>query len=299
MTVAVIVPNAVAAGAPYTVHRQFRSEGRFTALLTNGRDIAFFRSGTAIRLRRAGGGEVTLTAPCNPKYSPVVLDESFLMVDCGHSAALYGLADRQWRTVAITPTADCAAASDCSATPNAVGARWLRVDEQWDCMFHGCATATEYVDILTGQLAPANATASVRVGGDQTIDLDSPTLVRTLCSPLRQPAGAVYPDGRFTITETFTMTQALVVTVERCGSHHRLRFGPLGSWAANSRVIVWGPGLPRRGFAGARLADGRRFVVPVPRAIRRLGSWSFYLTDRRLYVLATDTGQTWSAAAPR
>lgn len=294
--------GALAARTPDTVHRQFRSEGRFTDVATNGREIAFVLSPNAIRLRRSNQTDVTITTPCsvNP-YAPMQLGRSYLMLDCGRQVALYGLADGRWRTVAIAPTSDCAAASDCTLQPVSVGARWLMVSEEWDCMLHGCANATEYVDILTGQLAPANAAAAIRPGGDQTLDLDSPTLTRTLCRPLREPAGAVFPDGRFTLAETFTQSQyqAALVTVERCGSRHRLRFGPLGAWAANSSVIVWDAAGPGHAFSGARLATGRRFRLPVSRPLRRLKSWSFYLTDQRLYLVDSDSGRTWSAPAPR
>ena len=159
-------------------------------------------------------------------------------------------------------------------------------------MFHGCANR----DRVRRHPHRAARTGERRrecpgPGGDQTIDLDSPTLARTLCPPLRQPAGAVYPDGRFTLAETFR-------PLPGCAGHRRaVRFAPpaalrpagaLGGQLEGDRVGPR-PALGR-GFAGARLADGRRFGVPVPRPIRRL---------RELVLLPhRSAGCTWSPATP-
>lgn len=292
-----------AAGAPAVVHRQFRIEGRFQSVEADGRYVVFGLSATRFRLRdEQTGRRVTIIAPCPAEHgAPPGFGGPYLLLSCHRQAALYALASGRWMTIPITPNADCAAAvaADCEVTATAVGSRWLAVSETWNCMEHGCASATDYLNLASGQRAAAGALDGVHVGGTIAVDLASPTLTRRLCPPLRVPSGRLIAAGRSTIAEALTASGASVLTIGRCGAHRQLRLGPIGGFTGNAGSVVWDPSGPGHSFAGLRLADWHRFTIPLPRALRALTGWNFVMSARRLYVQNSDTsGRVWSTPAP-
>jgi hypothetical protein len=166
-----------------------------------------------------------------------------------------------------------------------------------------CRFAYTFENIRTGTLR----TIPYRGGGRTIPDLNTPTLARRLCSPLRLPRGpgSMTFYGKFALVESQGTDGRTGNYLERCGGrlHEQLDGSNLGTpeatLAANSRAIVWyEPFVPE--LHGVFLPNLRHFAIPLPDKID-LGATgvqsAIALSSTRLYVLDGE-GQLWSAPAP-
>ncbi len=167
-----------------------------------------------------------------------------------------------------------------------------------------CVTTEQFQNLRTRELRGAPST-----GPTTMIDLDSPTLVSNICRPLRQlidenlvfsysPPGLGGTFGGFALDETAQWTY-----LERCGSRMRRRLPalpgvrPLMPWlptTGNAHALLW---QQSRQLSGMFLPSGRQFTIPLPAALRGLGT-TFVLSLRTLWAL-TPRGALWTTAAPR
>ena len=128
----------------------------------------------------------------------------------------------------------------------AVGARWFQVEvgphEPCGDGIHNTCGPTTYAfyDVRTGRHKVPIVTES------ETVDLNSPTLVRTLCAPLAQPSGyspTIASANSLTFDGSFAVAQETSgLYIEQCGSklHVPLVTAPFaGSVLQNARAIAF------------------------------------------------------------
>jgi hypothetical protein len=200
-----------------------------------------------------------------------------------------------------------------------LGARWMRLDVtgNQDCGDHVhyyCGPITHaFYNLQTRQVR-----AEPHTTGTQIVDLDSPSLTRSVCAPLHMPSdGSIALYGSLAVVSIDSNTleygtqQYKSFFLERCGSHLHMPIGQTfdhGASAAptrlfaNAHAVIW-PLLDAGGsswqarFAGILLPSLRRFTAAVPRSVHVGTQAVIALDDVRMYV--TDaSGRVWSAALP-
>jgi len=214
---------------------------------------------------------------------------------------VYNVTTRNWRHVGCSQS-PCAGPQGAQTVREAVGARWVERDEQWpgpcgDGIHNTCGPIKPvFVNIRTGGVRrswPKSPTA--------ILDLDSPTLARHLCTPLRVPAtGSLTMEGQFAVTTTGSGNSYL----QRCGSHrHTVLASPGGAsisggglWA-NEHAVFWAvdsSGMWKGKLAGILLPSFGRFTATIPTRLRSsfvgLGANHLYMPD--------GNGQIWAAPFP-
>jgi hypothetical protein len=192
----------------------------------------------------------------------------------------------------------------------AVGADWLALAASCE-MEHCGSTQFFYQSLSDGTIAPDPS------AGSTTVDLDSPTLSHTLCSPVTVPSAPSYPfdhygaasilvDGRFAVS-----TSGGGSYLARCGSqlHQFLTYTSYPGCAhetcappANSNLIVW-QSAPLR-LSGIFLPTRHPFVIALPAEIDPTPGpyvngdrYALALTSHALYV--AHNGSVWMARARR
>jgi hypothetical protein len=196
--------------------------------------------------------------------------------------------------------ADCKTGDpQCSASYVAIGERWIEF--QVTCGYHCGPTTIAVQGLQSGQVAAEPA--GVGPGGNQILDLSSPTVTQTLCRPLKvSSAGTIVPAGGFALDEASSGSTYL----ERCGSHQRRPIGASwGSFGVSPHIVLWSPSGSIRELDGLFLPSLRRLVLrlpgPVASACRELGPIAciqrLALTTRTLYLLTQ--GRVWATGIPR
>jgi len=218
------------------------------------------------------------------------LGDSWLLEKCSHSRLdLYSLARRAWRPVRIASSCrhyNGGPGSGC--TPFAVGTDWIEYDVSSDglgdrFLFQNIASGTVRRDPTTARTIP---------------DLNSPTLARRVCKPLRVPPtktqARLTVDGRFAV-----IASPADSFLERCGTGLHLSLtGGLGRVAVSPAAIVWPTG-PRGRLRGISLPSLARFTVALPPAAFDI-IW-VDLTARHIYLDAMtrqNVYDVWSAPSP-
>lgn len=138
----------------------------------------------------------------------------------------------------------------CGAQFATIGEEWIRFDVSYG--YHSGPVVSLFEQVKTGQVR--GEPAGVAPGGNQILDLDSPSLTRTLCDPLQMPVvpGSVVPDGRFAIdVESEAPEYVQHAYLERCGSSLHEPIGTDVSGvhrrrAGRSMECRWLPGRTRR-----------------------------------------------------
>ena len=251
----------------------------------------------ALVIDESTGKRVLFSRPnCNTWGPP--LEPPWLLLACPGGAALFGLASGAWHNVAL----DAEVRADI---PLEVGADWLELGRP--CQLHpNCTVAVGFQNLLTKEVVSVNdpRLRDWRRGGTTAIDLDSPSLTRPLCAPLRVPLNHDVEHGRLPGELTFYGDYAIAEStagdgttrrfLERCGTHLHMQVAPgTDEWAASARAIVWSSYVGSGDLRGVMLPSLRRFEIQVPPAIGD-GGW-LALSARRLYVLGNGL---WAAPAP-
>jgi hypothetical protein len=239
----------------------------------------------------------TRVAFAHPDCSPLRFGGPWLLAECVPPAlepvGVYGVKTGEWRAFGSRPGEE----------PVAVGADWIELRSVQPCPLY-CKFAYAFVNIRTG----ARRTIAYREGGRLIPDLNSPRLVRRLCSPLRVPRGpgTVTFAGGLEIVSGGRTHEAVRSYFERCGTrlHMLLPLADLGMpdarSAANPQMIVWLESVRQR-LDGVLLPSLRPFTVRLPDEID-LGAvgvpFQIALSATRMYVLDGE-GRLWSAPLPR
>jgi hypothetical protein len=175
---------------------------------------------------------------CNPRAFGARVDAfgtPWVMFFCGNDDELYNVVTRTWR-----PLGYCAGCAG-DVVREALGARWLEIDLQLpgscgDGHFSCGPVRPIFFNLQTRKLRHSWQKSRTTV-----LDLDSPTLVRHLCTPLRTPAnGSLTMDGQFAV-----VTAGSGSYLQRCGSHRQTPLLPGAAIApgegllANAHGVLW------------------------------------------------------------
>lgn len=168
-----------------------------------------------------------------------------------------------------------------------------------------------------------------RPGGRVIPDLNSPTLARTLCPPLRVPSDwapyarwSAYPHSEKLHAGTVTFVGGIAIAQgttrpdsagnvvgvayrERCGSRVRKLISNVGEvpvnrgiWFANADAVITFGDYDQK-LQGYALPSLRRITIPVPGTDQGLlRPYNIALSSRRLYLVGSDY-QLWVAKGPR
>ncbi len=237
--------------------------------------------------RRTG---LRLPGDCRHAATDPILGDSWLLVGCnGSRLALYSLARRRWRSVAVAPAcAHFQAGAGSSCVPIAVGTAWIELDEGSIQL----GDVSVFQSIQTGRLRrdPTNATTFP--------NLDSPRLAQRLCRPLRVPMRTFV---FFVFQRPFVLvTDEGGPTLQRCGTRRRWRLsgGPLDA-GSGPGVVMWTDGGGRGRLDGIFIPSLQRFRIPLPAAATSV--MDVELSQRRLYLSGEtkhNLDATWSAPLP-
>ena len=134
---------------------------------------------------------------------------------------LYSLATGQWQAVTPLSPIETCPESFCNVVtdrPIDVGSQWVEF-RQSDCpMGEHCTGSNVFQNLYTNQIS------SDPTGGQTIADLNSPSLARRVCRPVRVPAPAIEEPtgltmyGSFAVAQNVTANGAPMSYLERCGS---------------------------------------------------------------------------------
>ena len=311
--------NARRLHAPLVLRLRFRRAGTATGVAADSRYVVLSgrystTNGTPATLIDEQTG--TRREISYPGCSPVTLGTPWLVyASCARdydTTELYALPNGGWQAVHVR--------LGVGWEPVAIGTQWIEMRESCDEPTH-CTNSYTFQNLQTGQTRsdPTNATT--------VVDLNSPTLTRKVCKPLRVPlvAGnegsvtyAALP-GSLTFYGKFAISSSGVNGahgfLERCGSRLHQQIGspniPAGSllgpaFAANSRLVVWQSA--RHQVSGLFLPSLRRFAIPLPSGINTQSSdgtgfpGTIAASSRHLYLLnwsdSSSIRSYWIAALP-
>jgi hypothetical protein len=247
---------------------------------------------------------------------PTVIGGGWLLFRCD-GLTLYSLASGAWRSVPRVAGLSGPASPD-APIPVAVGSRWIEFDTRI-CEFGGSHCSNDqyvFESLQTGKVSkdPTSATT--------VADLNSPSLGRKVCSPLRVPKANVGSEedvyrwaarpGTMTFYASSVMANGMFhdgttgLFLERCRSHlHKfidLNIYDPPAVAANSHLVVRQTRTDQ--LSGLWLSGLRPSVIPLPAAVH-LGPppnnggilSEIDLSSRTLYVV-NQGGQLWTARTP-
>ncbi len=255
------------------------------------------------------------TTVSEPDCFNAVIGGSSIVFQCfqgslSSSYELYSITTGQSRVLNVSPgiaSSYCDGPPASCATVTAVGADWIAFERS--CSMEHCGPRIYvYQNLATG------TTEADPSGPMTTVDLSSPTLRRTLCTPVTVPSDNLFTEhglpsvsveGRYAIA-----TSQGGSYLEQCGSrlHEFLTYTSYPGCAhgicappANSHVIVW-ESKPRR-LSGIFLPSRQRFTIPVPAKVDPApgmyvngDQYSLALTPRALYVEIG--GTVWTTSMP-
>jgi hypothetical protein len=256
------------------------------------------RTGTATALDRQCEGDAL-----GPPWVLLTCSQSSGSDATSYDTELYSLTDGSQQTVTPIPGVPycpfgAGDTEDECATPDAVGADWIR----WDATCYHCAVTSYFQNIQTGELRddPTNATTYA--------DLNSPALAHKTCPGVRLVPAAPGPWGSLTYDGQFALVDGAEVNVflERCGTRMQRPLVDESSASTavawNAGAVVWQAGTSQ--LNGLFLPSLQSFTIPLPAAIvkppgatENTGAW-FVLTSDALYVRDGWYGTLWRTASP-
>lgn len=281
--------SARARHAVQVVDLKFRKAGRAPDVESDGRYVFVVsgdlraRSGVLIDEKTRRRTRVrSPRCPATPQFGG-----RWLMFDCAPgrplTAELYELGSGRWRRVTASPSiqAQCAGTTPGACGISGFGAQWI----EYNVICANCVDPESvFQNIDTGVVRSAPADSPSRV-----VDLDSRSLLRDVCSPVRAPAG-----GSLTFYGTFVIAARRGASyLEHCGSRLHKPLTSLPS-TGDSRALLWAYDHQLKGLF---LPSLRAFAAPLPVAIPGYRA-TFVLSSRTLYALSVG-GQLWSAARPQ
>jgi hypothetical protein len=243
--------------APVTLHLRFvRSPGVGAPVAVRGH-YALFRTartpgvGYLLFDDRTGRSRRLFGGCGDPLLGP-----PWVLYDCGAGSALYDITTRKYRTL------HCGLACDSVGDTQAdgIGSHWIVYNENAHCN-HDCQPLVDFVRV------PSGTERGATLSRWQYIDLNSLSLVRRICSPLRPTATGLWAFyGRVGLT-----SDASGLLVQPCGSRRQTRVFPnptgrvVGPFGTATAIIACDEATNR--FAGLFLPSLRRFAFSLPASI--------------------------------
>ncbi len=272
-------------------------DGPFVLLQTPGVDQE--ASGTLIDERTGTETSVAYPGCYLPEFNPrSPLGGPWLMLDCDLGGfELYNLYTGEWKAVDPDPgsfsyEADCGDGMPpySGVIVAGFGADWI----EWNHFTRVCPGVYHFQNIVTGQV---QSLPGWQAGGRIVPDLDSPSLARTLCRPLKVPPDATpyrnrdLPPGPGSVSLHGSFAIVSSDVLERCGSRLKRVLGDQQPLGASERAIVWVAGSNSHRLDGLFLPSLRRFVIATGPSINPnrvvLSSGELYVTDESGRVFAT------------
>jgi hypothetical protein len=152
----------------------------------------------------------------------------------------------------------------CGGQFATIGDQWIEFDVSYG--YHSGPVIPTYERIKSGQIT--TEPPGVTPGGNEILDLDSPSLTRTLCDPLQVTVapGTIVPDGRFAIdVESEAPEYVQHAYLERCGSSLHEPIGTdVSGFTANEHAVLWSAGGSPNELDGLLLPSRRRLKLRLP-----------------------------------
>lgn len=265
------------------------TDGRYTYVVGSRYEVNAATPGSLIDEQVSKQTSVSTPAGC----IPAAIGGGRLAFNCaGRPGAflaikLYSLSSRQLADLA--PAAEleryadgCASDSSpgCGVSMTGIGRAWIEFDET---CYH-CGNTDVFQSLRTGQVRrdPTSLTT--------VPDLNSSSLARKVCSPLRV-VGSLEFLGRFAIA------RHTGIFLERCGTRLHKRIDRIGTPLVTSdHLVVWQPPTLSE-LDGVLLPSLRRVVIKLPRRFTQNMYIHVVLSSRNLYV-QTEADQVWQARIP-
>jgi hypothetical protein len=293
-------PKPVALTAHFT-----RSGSPVTSVAATAGWVVLAREGALTLIDAITSTKTTVALPAGCFFQDA--SRTQLLLDCsttaGQGAELEDIATGQARPVDLNPMFDCGAGTvESCAGPSSIGNDWMAVVGECEIAEH-CTTSTSFQNLSTGQVLSDPTSHTV------VPDLDTPTLARTLCSPVTVPTqspgnglpgfGSVKMDGRFAIGtgDGGDYLQECAVRLDR----HLTFLG--GSTAFNRHAVVW-QSKPTR-LTGLFLPSLTSFTIAIPPKVDPNAAGKQFvredpddlaLSERTLYV--ANAGRVWTMPMP-
>lgn len=308
--------NRYPRSVPVVLHARFQPVGVGGFFMASGQFVFLTQAGTnkGVLIDESTGRSTEVS---REGCDPVSMGGPWLLFRCSETElALYRMATNKWRTLNITHAAqlDCPT-QFCGSAP--VGAHWIRLSGQ-ECDPDSdpgppCApprVAFQSIDTGRAEQDPA------RPGGRVIADLNSPKLVRRLCSPLRVPkffdslsettgAGPIDLHGPFAIATTVPLIYgqpAAQYFLEQCGSKLRKRIARATRSfvrvpVANEHMVLWQK--DSQALTGLFLPSMRPFTIAIPAKAQGF-MFPLVISGGQLYaqVSGQTSGEVWKVALP-
>lgn len=223
---------------------------------------------------------------------------SSLLYDCGE-LELYTVPGGPWRTIPVNPRVE----RQCMGTAQqggecevaGVGTDWV----ESAISLHGEDGTTDYFQNLKTGRVESRTPANSFINPNPAVNLNSPSLTRTVCRPLSPPKdGDLLMAGRYAVSQHHNLWY-----LQRCGQHTRTLLGrKLIQVAAGAKLVAWiNPfrGAPR--IDGVLLPSLRRFTTALPAGFQpdaSLAPIGVAVTIRHIYVYGIQGAQPELLAAP-
>jgi hypothetical protein len=240
------------------------------------------------------GTSTQLTAPSQECSAPVqwgdAMGGGWLKVDCGANTAmvedLYSLGTGTWSifdpSVAIQRGCGPNSEDECEITSGRIGRDWLEFSFVYNIPTSPGHIGWENLNTQAWKQTGGREERIPGLGPTTMLDLNSPSLLAPVCSPIRLPFGGrligslqgirspVLMLGQFAMVGDPYNSDGLhphygrsdYTYLERCGQRHRrvLTQAEAADSVNNGRVLIWAD-YQKRQLAGMYVGSGQRFVA--------------------------------------
>jgi hypothetical protein len=273
------------------------SNGNYTFVYGAAGEVPSGTNGGIVINERTGARTTVPPPPCGSSWNGPVAGGTSVLFSCSQ-LEIYRIPDGPWRSLAINQTITNQCAEELGpggCTLAAVGSDWVEFDDQ---CYH-CGTSYLFENLTTG--AVRSSPSKWGTYGQLLLDLNSPSLFRTICAPLAAPTdGELLAAGRYMIVENSAR-----LYLERCGSSLQQHLAAdVAAVAAAPGIVVWATYVDRQPvLRGMFLPSKRVFTVNLPRPLQRPLAFvdQITVTAEHLYVYGNQIGgyqQLWRAARP-
>jgi hypothetical protein len=254
--------------------------------------------------------EITPPADCSDPVPYASLGAGHILLLCGippytTALALYSLALGRWQVLGYSQAQFCGDDPECAVVPGDRGTDWQEYSLYGGRP--GQYGGEGFQNLSTGAWKVTDPFAETMPGINATtmIDLDSPTLVVSVCTPIRLPNNGelfnghspIHMLGRYALV-FHQNVHAPRPYVQRCGDSHKrwLAPGMTAGLAASSRLLVWA--ASRRRIGGMFLRSERTFTARFPLSLDAVDRAVLEVTPQAVFMQRESGRPIWEAALP-